>query len=177
MPHIHTRPGEHDLTVSAFIIRLDEDEPKILLHWHKKQHIYMQFGGHVELNENPWDAIIHELKEESGYDIDQLQLLQPPNMLKSLAEAVLHPYPVGYWTHHFEDIDHYHTDTSFAFVTNQEPRNPVGKGESLDIRAFSAEDLRKASKDEVSQLSTEMAIYIFETCLNKWHRVDTSSIA
>jgi len=136
----------------------------------------MQFGGHVELNENPWEAITHELREESGYDMSQLQLLQPPSMLEKLSEAVLHPYPVSYWTHHFEDIDHYHTDTSFAFVTSQAPKYPVSEGESSDIRAFSAEDLEKMAKDKLSQLSLETALYIFNSCLNSWKRVDADSI-
>ena len=65
MPHIHTKPGQHDHTVSAFIVRLDGKQPRILLHRHKKSGVYMQFGGHIELHENPWQAISHELLEES----------------------------------------------------------------------------------------------------------------
>lgn len=36
MAHIHTKPGQHDLTASAYIIRDDGNEPVVLLHRHKK---------------------------------------------------------------------------------------------------------------------------------------------
>ena len=36
MSHIHTKPGEHECTVGAYIVRLDGDEPRALLHLHKK---------------------------------------------------------------------------------------------------------------------------------------------
>jgi len=53
MSHIHTNPGEHDQTVSAFIIRTDTAEPELLLHVHKKLGVLLQPGGHIELNETP----------------------------------------------------------------------------------------------------------------------------
>ena len=71
MPHIHTLPGEHDATASAYIVRTDLGEPAIMLHRHKKLDTMLQFGGHVELHENPLEAIAHELREESGYDFRQ----------------------------------------------------------------------------------------------------------
>lgn len=82
MAHIHTNPGEHDLTASAFIVRDDFEEPRLLLHMHKKLHILLQPGGHVELNENPWQAIEHELREETGYTFDELEVLQPKDRLR-----------------------------------------------------------------------------------------------
>ena len=66
MAHIHTQPGQHDHTASAYIIRTDLDTPRIMLHLHRKIGKYLQFGGHVELNETPWQAVVHELREESG---------------------------------------------------------------------------------------------------------------
>jgi len=63
MAHIHTQPGQHDHTASAYIVRTDFDEPKIMLHLHRKIGKYLQFGGHVELHETPWQAVVHELRE------------------------------------------------------------------------------------------------------------------
>jgi 8-oxo-dGTP pyrophosphatase MutT (NUDIX family) len=85
MSHIHKKPGQHDHTASTFLFRTDFSEPKVMLHFHQKLGSYMQFGGHVELNETPWQTVIHELREESGYDIDQLQILQPKQRLKASA--------------------------------------------------------------------------------------------
>ena len=31
MPHIHTEPGQHDHTASAYIFRTDFSEPKVML--------------------------------------------------------------------------------------------------------------------------------------------------
>ena len=59
MAHIHNEPGQHDLTVSAFIINVsDKENPKILLCRHKKLGKLLQPGGHVELDENPWQAVL-----------------------------------------------------------------------------------------------------------------------
>jgi 8-oxo-dGTP diphosphatase len=66
MAHIHTKPGQHDFTASAFIIRIDTPKPKVLLHMHKKLGVLLQPGGHIELNENPWQAVHHEIEEETG---------------------------------------------------------------------------------------------------------------
>ncbi len=53
MAHIHTQPGQHDHTASAYIFRVDFDEPKLVLHLHRKINKYLQFGGHIELHETP----------------------------------------------------------------------------------------------------------------------------
>ena len=84
MPHIHTAPVEHVFTASAYIIRLDQKEPMLLLHKHKKLHVFLQFGGHIEPHETPWEAITHELLEESGYELGQLELLQPTSRIKQV---------------------------------------------------------------------------------------------
>lgn len=67
MPHIHTQPNQHDMTVSAYIVRKENDEWKYLVHFHKKIEVLMQIGGHIELDETPWQTVAHELEEESGY--------------------------------------------------------------------------------------------------------------
>lgn len=54
MPHIHNQPGQHDATVSAYIILNEDGQWKCMVHYHKKMDILMQIGSHVELTENPW---------------------------------------------------------------------------------------------------------------------------
>ena len=61
MPHIQTGPGQHDTTSRALIVRLDTPSPQILLHIHKKYGRLMQLGGHVELTETPWQAVLTDL--------------------------------------------------------------------------------------------------------------------
>lgn len=65
MSHIHPGHGQHDICVSAYIVLLG-DESKMLLHKHRKLGTLLQFGGHVELDETPWQAVLREIMEESG---------------------------------------------------------------------------------------------------------------
>jgi len=175
MSHIHTAPGQHDFTASAFIVRLDTPEPTLLLHMHKKLHKYFQFGGHVELHENPWQAITHELAEESGYGIRQLKLLQPKLRVKSVADTVMHPYPLYVQTHNFPGLDHYHTDIAFAFCTTEEPAAKVGNGESAEIAGFTLKELRALPPEKIVDNVRESGIFVLEKCLHNWESVSTDS--
>ena len=47
-------------------------EHQVLLHLHKKINQYLPPGGHVEANETPVDAVLREIKEETGLDVDLL---------------------------------------------------------------------------------------------------------
>jgi 8-oxo-dGTP diphosphatase len=170
--HIHTQLGQHDQTASAFIVRLDVSKPSIMLHRHKKIKKYLQFGGHVELHENPWQTITHELLEESGYDLDQLQLLQPRIRLQSLTDATLHPMPVSYTTHKFMSLDHFHTDTAFALTAMAPPRHNVGDNESTEIKLFTADELRAIPADQIPENVREIALFVLEEILPTWETID-----
>jgi hypothetical protein len=173
MAHIHTEPGQHDFTASAYIVRIDTPEPALLLHLHKKLRKYLQFGGHVELNEDPWQALVHELAEESGYSMNQLMLLQPKLRLKRLTGTKLHPSPVYIQTHDFPGLDHYHIDIAFAFTTSEEPGSKIGEGESLDIRTFTLTELKALPQDEILENVRETGIFILKECLKEWEPVKT----
>lgn len=62
MPHIHEKI---DFTVEAFIVYNN----KVLLRMHDKFNQWLSVGGHIELHENPVEAIIREVKEETGLSI------------------------------------------------------------------------------------------------------------
>lgn len=178
MPHIHTEPGQHDLTASAFIVRTDTPEPTIMLHLHKKLNRYMQFGGHVELHETPWQAVIHELREESGYDMNQLDVLQPLIRIKRLTGASMHPAPLSCNTHLFKTgMNHFHTDIEFALITSELPRNSVEDGESNNMRLFTLDELLKLSGEETFENIREIAIYVLRDIVPNWERVSTSEFA
>ncbi len=170
MGHIHTEPGQHDHTISGFIIRVDGSEPKILLHKHKKLGVYLQFGGHIELDENPWQALTHELLEESGYGLDQLEILQPKIRMKNTEEASQHPVPISYNTHRFND-DHLHIDVSYAFVTHEEPGHAVAEDESGEMELFTRAEISKlTSKDTFDNLK-KICEFIFDEVLPNWEQV------
>lgn len=171
MAHIHTNSGEHDLTASAFVVRDDFPEPRLLLHMHKKLGVLLQPGGHVELNENPWQAIEHELREETGYSFDDLEILQPKGTLKSITNAWLHPQPVVVNTHNFDsDGIHKHTDISFAFVAYGEPTLLPEEGESRDLRWLSSEQLSQLDSTEIFENVREIGQYVLTHIYREWER-------
>ena len=172
MAHIHTDPGQHDLTISAYIVRLGEPEPTVLLHMHRKLHKWMQFGGHVELHENPWQALAREIQEESGYKMEQLKLLQP-NIKRPIFDTITsHPWPAVVFTGPFGDLDHYHTDLTYAFTTTQEPRGAAGDGESQELRGFARSELVAMNDDEIMSDVRIIALTIFDDYLKTWQQVE-----
>lgn len=173
MPHIHTEPGQHDHTVSIYLFRTDLDTPKVLLHFHHKMNAYAQFGGHVELDETPWQAAVHELKEESGYDMSALRLLQPTHRLKHIENAVVHPQPVVHATMGYPSYgEHFHTDTVYAFLTDKDPASPPEEGESSDLRLFSRDEI--ALGKEIDTITRDIALHIFDEILPYWQTVSPS---
>mgnify|MGYP000920302300 CR=1 FL=1 len=163
MPHIHTKPGQHDFTVSAFIIRTDFDEPKAMLHRHKKLGKWLQFGGHVELDENPWQAITHEILEETGYDMDQLRLLVAVKG-PGADDAIAHPIPFSFNTHKFDE-SHNHTDIGYAFGATGKPNNMIGDDESADIVCFTRSELNDLPSSEIHDNTKQAFFYIFDNLL------------
>jgi 8-oxo-dGTP pyrophosphatase MutT (NUDIX family) len=179
MPHIHTEPGQIDHTASAYIVRIDGDEPRIMLHRHKLLGMFLQFGGHIELGETPWQAIIHEVKEESGYDIDQLQILQPRGMVSELTDAVMHPYPLAHLTHRFPGrAEHYHSDISYAFVASEAPSGTVSDDESSEMVLLSVDQLHDLDPEEIPEDVRELAHFVL--CIFKdpdWQAVPAATFS
>lgn len=62
MPHIHEKI---DFTVEVFIVYKN----KVLLRMHDKHHIWLSIGGHIELDEDPMQTALREVKEEVGLEI------------------------------------------------------------------------------------------------------------
>lgn len=175
MAHIHTNPGEHDHTASAFIVRTDMTEPRLLLHKHKKLGVLLQPGGHVELNETPWQAIRHEIIEETGYHLSQLKILQPKVRIEKLSDAILHPVSVCTNTHNFDpEGKHKHTDEGYAFVANGAPRGTPEEGESVDMQWVSLSELENLSKDEIYANVREVGEFVLDVVFKDWEAVDLS---
>lgn len=176
MAHIHTGAGEHDLTASAFIVRTDFDEPKLMLHRHRKLGKYLQFGGHVELNENPWQAVTHEIQEESGYELKQLQVLQPSQRIVVHTEgSVFHPQPLCVNTHVFND-EHKHIDITWVFVADQPPAQSVAEAESEEFLLVSKSELAAMLPEQLGSGTREIGAFIFDVAMISWDSVAADSV-
>ncbi len=171
MPHIHADPGQYDHTVSAFIIKFGK-EPRIILHIHKYVGKYLHFGGHIELDESPWQSLVREIKEESGYNLNQLKLLQPKDSLKKLDDLAIHPLPFLHVSYHYKEFDHYHSDLKYVFVTKEKPDGLPRKGESEDIKSFSRQEIVELSNDKIADHDKKLCLYVFDTILKEWEAVD-----
>jgi 8-oxo-dGTP pyrophosphatase MutT (NUDIX family) len=62
MPHIHEKI---DFVVEVFIVYKNT----VLLRKHDKYKIWLSVGGHIELDEDPNQAALREVKEEVGLDV------------------------------------------------------------------------------------------------------------
>jgi 8-oxo-dGTP diphosphatase len=150
MGHIHHGTNEHDATVSMYIVNIaDPNEPRLFLHQHKVAGRWFQPGGHVELGENPWQAVTHELREETGFDLDQLEVLQARPRLLAPINGQLLPTPFVSRTGGYEQLAHFHDDLIYAFVTDQEPRHALAADESQEVAWFTAAELEAIPDDEV----------------------------
>lgn len=82
MPHIHEL---YDFVVAFYIVH----NGKVLLVNHPKYNKWMAPGGHIELNENPEEALYREALEETGLNVE---LITPKLTLES-NEANFMPTP------------------------------------------------------------------------------------
>jgi len=177
MPHIHTQPGQHDATASAMIVRYNEGTPRALLIRHKKYDRYIQPGGHVELHENPWVAVLHEIEEETGYKLSQLKILQPKDSLRFLEnDSALHPSPAFLNTHLATD-EHYHSDMMFVFVTHELPSDKPQEGESQDLLWVDRQSIHERTGDELFADTKAMFLHAFTHYVGQWDELILSDFA
>lgn len=172
MPHLHNTPNGHDLTVSAYIINIETpDQPKLLLHLHKRLRKLMQPGGHVELDENPWYALGREILEETGYAPHHLELLEIPGNLKIILPnpaIVVQPVPTFLNTHPMDNglISHYHTDLSYVFLAKNPPKYKVSEEESNTFQLVTLEELATIPADQISSTAKTVGQEILKAYKN-----------
>ena len=62
MPHIHEKI---DFTAEVFVVYKNT----VLLRKHDKYKMWLSIGGHIELDEDPTETALREVKEEVGLDV------------------------------------------------------------------------------------------------------------
>jgi len=127
MAHIH---DNIDFTASVFIVH----GGKVLLHMHTKLGKWLQPGGHIELDEDPNQAAIREVKEETGLDVSLVGAPRIPELAGHPNDII----PPKFLNRHPYNATHEHVDlTFFATVLGGElvPENGV------QIRWFTREEL------------------------------------
>jgi 8-oxo-dGTP pyrophosphatase MutT (NUDIX family) len=131
---------ERHFTVTGFVI----DGDRTLLHWHRKTGMWLPPGGHIDPDEDPVQAVLREVLEESGITAEVVTHMTP--LVFDVPEQIVPP-----WTILVEDIPdgpHQHIDMiyfvrpvagvaradgsdDFVWVTEQQLR----ANEPLDVAA------------------------------------------
>lgn len=128
MPHIHEKI---DFTVEVFIVYKD----KVLLRLHEKYGIWLSVGGHIELDEDPNQAALREVKEEVGLDIklfDTREYKQDDSELKELMA------PVALNRHHVSET---HEHVTFVYFAASDSDSVIPEKETDEWKWCTKEDL------------------------------------
>jgi 8-oxo-dGTP diphosphatase len=144
MPHIHEL---FDFTVTVFIVYKDT----CLLVHHPRYGQWIPVGGHVELDEDPDQALLREIAEETGLEVEIL--CDKPKFSSARAKPL---YTPNYMDVHEANPPHKHISlTYFARATHN---NHAMSDEHSDMRWFSVADL----EDQKYALYTELKFYCKE---------------
>jgi 8-oxo-dGTP pyrophosphatase MutT (NUDIX family) len=136
MPHIHEKI---DFTASVFVV----NDEKVLLRKHDKFQIWLGVGGHIELDENPNQAAIREVKEEVGLEVELISSKEIPKYdLSNFTELI----PPEYMNFHTINEEHCHCDMVFFAIskTNQ----VITEGEKDEWKWFTSSQLVE-NKEEI----------------------------
>ena len=136
---------DRHFTSTGFLVR----DGKVLLVNHRKLRMWLPFGGHIEPNEDPVEALHREAREETGFDIEIVA--ERPE----IRQRWLHVLPAPE-TILLEDIEpgHVHIDLIY-FVRPVGGAQRLAESEHSEIRWFDRQALKDpAITDDVRLLGT-----------------------
>ena len=135
MPHLHDRI---DFTAEVFIVY----QQTVLLRKHDKYGIWLSVGGHIELSEDPNEAVIREAKEETGLLISLDGRLRPPVSVDSAGYTELIP-PYFLNRHRISPTHEHVTMTYFATTQTNLIHPPKEREKSSGFRWYTRDELEK----------------------------------
>lgn len=131
MPHIHD-PG-FDWTVEIFIVNGDA----CLLRLHDKYDVWLSVGGHIEIDEDPIEAALREVREEVGLDV---RLLVDDDPIRESEDSYELPLPRALRRHRVSETHEHITLVYFAVSDSRETRSS-GTDASDEVRWMTEEEL------------------------------------
>jgi len=141
MPHIHEKI---DFTATALIIYQD----KVLLRKHDKYGIWIGVGGHIELDENPNEAVIREAREEVGLNIQLISSKENSGMLNILTGDLQELIPPEYMNIHNVSPVHKHID--MLYFATSETDNVIPENTKDEWKWLTAKEIEQI-KDEIPE--------------------------
>ena len=130
MPHLHEKI---DFTVSVYVVCKN----KVLLRKHEKYGGWFGPGGHIELDENPVEAVLRETKEEVGLDIK----LIPPHPIPNSKDEGRELIPPWFMNIHYINETHQHNDLIYIAVSETDKVVPEKEGD--EWRWLTLEEIEK----------------------------------
>ena len=104
-------------TATGFVVQ----DGATLLHWHPKLGMWLPPGGHVEENEDPVQAVLREVEEETGIPVE---VVPTGGLDGALAYPVEIPPPLTILIEDIHDpVDGFHQHIDFIYVCR--PTAPV----------------------------------------------------
>lgn len=132
MPHIHK---DIDFTVGAAIVH----QGKVLLVDHPRYGMWLMPGGHVELTEDTDEALLREIREETGLGPDDIEVVAERVDPDDAGDAK--PLWVPRWMDiHPANPPHRHIALAYLVRANTD-HVMLDAGEHREIRWFTAEEL------------------------------------
>ena len=136
---------EKHFVVTAYIMAKINGQDKVLLHKHAKLGIWIGIGGHIEPGENPEQALIREIKEETDLSVRLLNSNKRnirTNAVKSLIPPfVIYEEKIPSYRH---QKSHYHIDIKYLVAV----RSPHKVKMKEEFAWFSIKDLNKFKLDK-----------------------------
>lgn len=132
MSHIHEKV---DFTASVYIVFKN----KVLLHRHRKYPLWLPPGGHIELHEDPNQAALREVKEESGLDIE---LIGNPIVKGPPSARRRDLIPPKFMNRHFTDETKKHEHVDLIYF---------GRAQTDVVKPEGNEEFRWLTEDEVEK--------------------------
>ena len=150
-------PIPRHFTATGFVINGDAT----LLHWHHRVQAWLPPGGHVEPDEDPVQAVLREVKEETGFDVELVPTQQIPHI--SNLDQVPPPRTILIEDVYDQKVGaHQHIDMIyFCRVSGPRPSAPVGwvwfTAEDLanGRAAANPDGIREAPPEDVVTLGLE----------------------
>jgi 8-oxo-dGTP diphosphatase len=104
-------------TATGFVVEGDS----VLLHWHRKVKAWLPPGGHVEPNEDPVQAVLREILEETGLHTEIVGTA--PDLGLDYPEQVAPPFTIMIEDIH-DPVDGFHRHIDMIYFCR--PLGPVG---------------------------------------------------
>lgn len=134
MSHIHDKI---DFTAEVFVVYQD----KVLLRMHDKYKRWLGVGGHIELDEDPNQAAVREVKEEVGLDVVLADGSRPFQRDTRDYHELIPPRFLN--RHHVSDAHEHITLTYFAHANTDQVAVPDNHEKSDEWKWFTVGELEE----------------------------------